>query len=59
MEVRQRVIKARTKSKNTPKLFDLLNRASKESVPSGVKQRVTTRRLRSDGKAKGVAIRKK
>lgn len=59
MEARQRVIKARTKSQNTPKLFDLLNRLSNESTPSGVKQRVTTRRLRSNGKAKGVAIRKK
>lgn len=56
MEARQRVIKARTKSENTPKLFDLLSVANNTS---GVGQKATTKRIRSDGKSKGVAIRKK
>ena len=59
MEARQIVVKARTKSENTPKLFDLLAKLSSSETPSGVGQRITKTRTRSDGKARGVAVRKK
>lgn len=59
MEVRQRTLKARTKSENTPALFDLLAKLSASATPSGIGQKVIKTRTRSDGKSKGVAIRKK
>lgn len=59
MEIRQRVVKARTHTQNTPKLFDLLSKYDKESSDSQIRQKVIKTRTRSDGQAKGVAIRKR
>lgn len=61
MEIRQRITRARTKPKNTPALYALLEKQSKDLENSNgiIRQRVTKMRTRSDGKAKGVAIRKK
>ena len=58
MQVRQRVIKARTKPENTAKLYDLLANWSTLDNKSSVGQRTIKMRTRSDGKAKGVAVRK-
>ena len=57
MQVTQRVIKARTKPENTAKLYDLL--ANWDSSDNNVSQKVIKTRTRSDGKAKGVAVRRK
>lgn len=57
MEARQRVVKARTKAQTTPKLFDLLSKFSNKN--SNVSQKSVKSRVRTDGKSKGVAIRKK
>lgn len=59
MEVRQRVVKARTKSNSTPALYVLLDKYSKDTSNASVGQNVSTSRVRSDKKVKGVAVRKK
>ena len=60
MRARQTVVKARTKPQNTTNLYNLLaNISSNSDTSNNVRQRVTTSRTRSDGKAKGVAVRKK
>lgn len=62
MQVRQRVIKARTHPENTAKLYDILANWDKEDANSSsgsVSQRVIKTRTRADGKAKGIAVRRK
>lgn len=62
MEVKQRVIKARTRPENTAKLYDILanwDKSNANSSGGSVSQRTIKMRTRSDGKAKGIAIRRK
>ena len=59
MEVRQRVVKARTKATSTPALYELVDKYSKDTSNDSVGQTVSTSRVRSDKKSKGVAVRKK
>ena len=58
MKVSQRVIRARTHPENTAKLYDILANYDKSDNGS-VSQRVIKTRTRADGKAKGIAIRRK
>ena len=58
MQIRQRVIKARTHPENTAKLYDILANSDKSDTGS-VSQRVIKTRTRADGKAKGIAVRRK
>lgn len=61
MEVKQRVIKSRTHPENTTKLYDLLANWDNPSSSSkgSISQRTIKMRTRADGKAKGIAIRRK
>ena len=61
MQVSQRTIKMRTHPENTLKLYDLLSKnLDFNNTSSGsVSQKVVKSRTRSDGKSKGVAIRRK
>lgn len=60
MRAVQRTFKARVKSENTSSLFNLLSKMNtSDSIGGKVSQRTTKMRVRSDGKSKGTAIRKK
>lgn len=64
-KLRQTVIKGRTKTQSTPKLFDLILKLSSQndndianSSGGTARQRIIKTRTRSDGKATGIARRK-
>lgn len=63
MRVSQRTIRMRTHPENTIKLYNLLVKQgdsdSTSSKGGSVSQRTIKMRTRADGKAKGIAIRRK